>query len=95
VRQWGLRAKNDHVLVLHAKGEEIKGQSKWISYHLRNLRTLKIVELALLICQNTCMCKIWSLVGRIFDYGKKGEFLALDQFFSCIPLFMPKQVCLT
>jgi hypothetical protein len=24
----------------------------------------------------------WSLVGRIFDYGKKGEFLALDQFFS-------------
>jgi hypothetical protein len=26
-------------------------------------------------------CKIWSLVGRIYDYGKKGEFLALDQFF--------------
>jgi hypothetical protein len=26
-------------------------------------------------------CKIWSLVGRIFDYGKKGEFLVLDQFF--------------
>jgi hypothetical protein len=35
-----------------------------------------------LICQNTYMCKIWSLMGRIFDYGKKGEFLALDQFFS-------------
>jgi hypothetical protein len=56
---------------LMPKGGEIKGQSKWINYHLRNL---KIVELALLICQNTCMCKIWSLVGRIFDYGKKGEF---------------------
>jgi hypothetical protein len=41
------------------------------------------------------MCKIWSLVGRIFDYGKKGEFLALDQFSLGIPLFMPKQVCLT
>jgi hypothetical protein len=27
-------------------------------------------------------CKIWSLVGENFDYGKKGEFLALDQFFS-------------
>jgi hypothetical protein len=79
VRQWGLRAKNDPILVLDVKGGEIKGQSKWISYHLKNL---KIVELALLICQNTCMCKIWSLVGRIFDYGKKGEFLALDQFFS-------------
>jgi hypothetical protein len=26
-------------------------------------------------------CKIWSLVGRFYDYGKKGEFLALDQFF--------------
>jgi hypothetical protein len=26
-------------------------------------------------------CKIWSLVGRIFDYGKKGEFLVLDQIF--------------
>jgi hypothetical protein len=25
--------------------------------------------------------KIWSLVGRFYDYGKKGEFLALDQFF--------------
>jgi hypothetical protein len=27
-------------------------------------------------------CKIWSLVGRIYDYGKKGEFLDLDQFHS-------------
>jgi hypothetical protein len=25
--------------------------------------------------------KIWSLVGRFYDYGKKWEFLALDQFF--------------
>jgi hypothetical protein len=42
VRQWGLRAKNDPVLVLDAKGGEIKGQSnKWISYHLR---ILKIIE---------------------------------------------------
>jgi hypothetical protein len=40
--QWGLRAKNDPVLVLDAKGGEIKGQSnKWISYHLR---ILKIIE---------------------------------------------------
>jgi hypothetical protein len=74
VRQWGLRAKNDPVLVLDAKGGEIKGQSnKWISYHLRNLRILKIVELGLLICQNSKMSlfvKSWSLVGRMFDYGK-------------------------
>jgi hypothetical protein len=25
-------------------------------------------------------CKIWSLVRRIYDYGKKGEFLVLNQF---------------
>jgi hypothetical protein len=41
------------------------------------------------------MYKIWSLVGRVFDYEKKGEFLALDQFSLGISLFMPKQVCLT
>jgi hypothetical protein len=27
-------------------------------------------------------CKIWSLMGRIYDYGKKGEFLDLDHFHS-------------
>jgi uncharacterized membrane protein len=26
-------------------------------------------------------CKIWSLIGRIFYYGKKVEFLVLDQLF--------------
>jgi hypothetical protein len=40
--QWGLREKNDPVLVLDAKGGEIKSQSnKWINYHLR---ILKIIE---------------------------------------------------
>jgi hypothetical protein len=61
--------------VLNAKGGEIKGQRNWISYHLK---ILKIEELELLICQNTLIVKIWSLVGRMFDYGKKGEFLALN-----------------
>jgi hypothetical protein len=60
--------------VFDAKGGEIKGQSnKWISYHLRNLKILKTVELGLLICQNSKMSlfvKSWSLVGRMFDYGK-------------------------
>jgi hypothetical protein len=45
---------------------------------------LKIVELELLICQNTLIIKIWSLVGRMYDYGKKGEFLDLDHFHSWI-----------
>jgi hypothetical protein len=29
-------------------------------------------------------CKFGLLWGRIIDYGKKGEFLALDQFYSWI-----------
>jgi hypothetical protein len=61
--------------VLDAKGGEIEAKaSKWISYHLR---ILKIVELELLICQINLIVKSWSLVGRMFDYGKKGEFLDL------------------
>jgi hypothetical protein len=40
--------------------------------------------LELLICQNTLFVKIWSLVGGFYDYGKKGEFLALDHFLSWI-----------
>jgi hypothetical protein len=39
-------------------------------------------------------CKIWSLVGRIFDYGKKGEFWYLINFSIGISLFVPKQVSL-
>jgi hypothetical protein len=35
---------------------------------------LKIVELELLICQNTLIVKIWSLVGRIYDYENRGSF---------------------
>jgi hypothetical protein len=37
-------------------------------------------------------------MGENFDYGKKGEFLALDpldQFFLGISLLVPKQACLT
>jgi hypothetical protein len=37
-----------------------------------------------LICPKCSYCKIWSLVGENFDYGKKGEFLTLDQFHSWI-----------
>jgi hypothetical protein len=70
VRQWGLKAKNDPVLVLDAKGGEIKGQSnKWISYHLR---ILKVVELELFDLSKFLMSlfvKSWSLMGRMFDYG--------------------------
>jgi hypothetical protein len=75
VRQWGLRAKNDPVLVLDAKGGDVKGQSnKWISYHLR---ILKIVELGLLICQiSKCLflSKVGLLWGECLIMGKMGSF---------------------
>jgi hypothetical protein len=42
----------------------------------------KIIEFEFLIYTKYSYCKIWSLVGENFDYGKKEEFLALDQFYS-------------
>jgi hypothetical protein len=81
VRQWGLRAKINPVLVLDAKGGENKGQSnRWINYHLRNFENSR---LELLVCQNSFIVsyvKSWPLVGRSVDYGKKGGvFEILDQ----------------
>jgi hypothetical protein len=75
---WVKRAKNDPVLVLNAKGWEIKAKANGSANHLWILKT---IELELLICPKYSYCKIWFLVGENFDYGKKGEFLALDQFF--------------
>jgi hypothetical protein len=65
--------------VLNAKGGEIKAKANESANHLR---ILKIIELQFLICPKYSYYKIWSLVGENFDYGKKGEFLALDQFRS-------------
>jgi hypothetical protein len=72
--------------VLDAKGGEIKAKASiWISYHLR---TLKIVELEVLICQNTrvrsfdlskyskCLflSKVGLLWGECLIMGKRGSF---------------------
>ena len=67
MRQWSLRAKNDPVLVLDAKGGEIKAKaSKWISYHLRILKT---VELESLFCQNSL---IVSFCQKLVTCGENG-----------------------
>jgi hypothetical protein len=42
---------------------------------------LKTIELELLICQNTPITKFGLLWGDFMIMGKRGEFLALDQFF--------------
>jgi hypothetical protein len=78
--------------VLNAKGGEIKAKANGSA---TTLRILKMVELELLICQNTLIVKFWSLVGRMFDYGKKGSFWLLIIFALRLSLLVPKQVCLT
>jgi hypothetical protein len=67
--------------VLKAKGGEIKAKANGSA---TTCEILKKSGVELLICQNTLTLKIWSLVGRMFDYGKKGEFLALNHFYSGI-----------
>jgi hypothetical protein len=78
--------------VLNAKGGEINAKANGSANHLR---ILKIVELEFVICPKYSYCKIWSLMGENFDYGKKGEFWHLIKFSLGISLDLPKQVCLT
>jgi hypothetical protein len=78
VRQWGYRAKNDPVLVLNAKGGEIKAkamdQLPLVNFENNRVRTFDLSKIHLL--QNLVSC------GGEFWLWEKGEFLALDQFFS-------------
>ena len=74
MRQWGSRAKIDPVLVLDAKGGENKAKAIMDQLPLENFENNRI---ELLFCQNTLIvifCQNWSLVGRMFDYGKRGSF---------------------
>jgi hypothetical protein len=78
--------------VLNAKGGEIKAKANGSANHLS---ILKIIELEFLICPKYSYCKIWSLMGENFDYGKRGSFWHLINFPLGISLDLPKQVCLT
>jgi hypothetical protein len=52
---------------------------------------VRIFDLSkILLLQNLASCG-----GRIFDYGKMGEFCYLINFSIGISLCVPKQVCLT
>ena len=82
----GLKGQNDPVLVLNAKGGEIKAKANGLANHLCNwisqpLVNFKNSRVRICILSKYSYCKIWSLMGENFDYGKKGEFLALDKFF--------------
>jgi hypothetical protein len=63
--------------VLNAEGGEIKAKANGSANHLR---ILKIVELKFVICPKYYYCRIWSLVGENFDYGKRGSFWHLINF---------------
>jgi hypothetical protein len=78
--------------VLNAKGGEIKAKATRSANHLR---ILKIVELEFVFCPKYSYCKIWSLMGENFDYGKRERFWHLINFSFGISLDLPKQVCLT
>jgi hypothetical protein len=78
--------------VLNAKGGEIKAKANGSANHFR---ILKIIELEFLFCPKYSYCKIWSLVGENFDYGKRGSFWYLINFTLGISLYLPKQGCLT
>jgi hypothetical protein len=62
---------------LMPKGEKLR-LKQMDQLPLENFENSRVRKL--LICQNTLIVKIWSLVGRIYDYGKKGEFLDHVQF---------------
>jgi hypothetical protein len=65
-------------LCLMPKGEKLRpkqmDQLPLVNFENIRVRTFDLSKYS--------YCKIWSLVGRIYDYGKKGEFLDLDQIHS-------------
>jgi hypothetical protein len=76
--------------VLNAKGGEIKGQSKWISQPLVNYENSRVR-----ICISSKILLLQNLVsyGGEFWLREKGEFVTLDQFYSCnISLFAQTSV---
>jgi hypothetical protein len=66
---------------LMPKGEKIRPKQQMDKLPLENFENSRI---ELLICPKSLIVsfvKSWPLVGRMVDYGKKGEFLkSFDQF---------------
>jgi hypothetical protein len=59
------------------KGEKIRPKQEMDQLPLENFEK---VELEFFLSKYSCLSlivKSWSLVGRMVDYGKKGEFLNL------------------
>jgi hypothetical protein len=77
----GVRGPKSYpVLVLNAKGGEIKAKANGSANHLWNFKNVELEALLYLI--KTLLLQNHSLMGEKFYYGKKGEFVAFDQIYS-------------
>jgi hypothetical protein len=79
---WGNEVKGPKrspVLVLHAKGGEIKAKANGSANHLWNLKNVDLEALYLI---KTLILQNCSLMGEKYHYEKKGEFVAFDQIYS-------------
>jgi hypothetical protein len=80
VRQWGLRAKNDPVLVLDAKGGEIKAKANGSATTWEFWK----IELEPFVLSKYSKCLFLSKVGLLWGecliMGKGGVFWIFDQF---------------
>jgi hypothetical protein len=71
VRQWCFKAASFSILVLNAKGGEIKGQSNRINYHLG---ISKIIVLSTCFISKPSYCKttlLWEKGGGVFGFWSK------------------------
>jgi hypothetical protein len=87
-----LKGQDFPILVLNAKGGEIKAKPTGSTNHLCISKT--VVRICF-FCQNTLIAKFGLLWGRILIMGKGGVFWYLINFTLGISLELPKQVCLT
>jgi hypothetical protein len=59
------------------KGEKIMPKREMDQLPLENFENSRVEFCFVKILLLSLIVKSWSLVGRMFDYGKKGEFLNL------------------
>jgi hypothetical protein len=71
VRQWGLKATSFSILVLNAKGGEIRAKATW---SIATCEFLKLLCLVLVFWSKPSWYKTTLLWGEIFIMGKGGVF---------------------
>jgi hypothetical protein len=77
---------------LMPKGEKLRPKQNGSANHLWILKNSGV---RIWFLSKYSYCKIWSLMGENFDYGKRGSFWHLINFTLGISLDLSKQGCLT